>query len=144
MQTGPGLPAKLPQRRIQSERPLLSLCDCSIGDAISGQEGFESLEQILRIDPQAVVIFMTAYKEDVVIMDTVQACLAQDYPRIAPNPSEHFPDKLHPDRVASLEMAKCAYRAMTGNSKEFQLQDFRCCSRPRSVIRKLVLSTKIC
>lgn len=36
---------------------------------------------------------------------------------------EHFPDKLHPDRVASLEMAKCAYRAMTGNSKEFQLQD---------------------
>lgn len=37
---------------------------------------------------------------------------------------EHFPDKLHPDRVASLEMAKCAYRAMTGNSKEFQLQDF--------------------
>lgn len=26
--------------------------------------------------------------------------------------------------MASLEMAKCAYRAMTGNSKEFQLQDF--------------------
>ena len=32
-------------------------------DAISGQEGFESLEQILRIDPQAVVIFMTAYAD---------------------------------------------------------------------------------
>lgn len=30
-------------------------------DAISGQEGFQSLEQILQIDPQAVVIFMTAY-----------------------------------------------------------------------------------
>lgn len=28
-------------------------------DAISGQEGFESLEQILKIDPQAIVIFMT-------------------------------------------------------------------------------------
>ena len=26
-------------------------------DAISGQEGFESLEQILKIDPQAIVIF---------------------------------------------------------------------------------------
>ena len=32
-------------------------------DAISGQEGFESLEQILRIDSQAVVIFMTAYAD---------------------------------------------------------------------------------
>ena len=32
-------------------------------DAISGQEGFESLEQILKIDPQAIVIFMTAYAD---------------------------------------------------------------------------------
>lgn len=32
-------------------------------DAISGQEGFEGLEQILQIDPQAVVIFMTAYAD---------------------------------------------------------------------------------
>lgn len=32
-------------------------------DAISGQEGFECLEQILRIDPQAVVLFMTAYAD---------------------------------------------------------------------------------
>lgn len=32
-------------------------------DAISGEEGFESLEQILKIDPQAVVIFMTAYSD---------------------------------------------------------------------------------
>lgn len=32
-------------------------------DAISGQEGFDSLKQILRIDPQAVVIFMTAYAD---------------------------------------------------------------------------------
>ena len=31
-------------------------------DAISGQEGFESLQQILKIDPQAIVIFMTAYQ----------------------------------------------------------------------------------
>ncbi|MBQ8674203.1 MAG: sigma-54-dependent Fis family transcriptional regulator [Bacteroides sp.] len=32
-------------------------------DAISGQEGFDSLKQILDIDPQAVVIFMTAYAD---------------------------------------------------------------------------------
>lgn len=32
-------------------------------DAISGQEGFESLQQILKIDPQAIVIFMTAYAD---------------------------------------------------------------------------------
>lgn len=32
-------------------------------DAVSGQEGFECLEQILNIDPQAVVIFMTAYSD---------------------------------------------------------------------------------
>ena len=32
-------------------------------DAVSGQEGFEYLGQILEIDPQAVVIFMTAYSD---------------------------------------------------------------------------------
>ncbi len=32
-------------------------------DAISGQEGLESLQQILEIDPQAVVVFMTAYAD---------------------------------------------------------------------------------
>lgn len=32
-------------------------------DAISGQEGFACLEEILSIDPKAVVIFMTAYAD---------------------------------------------------------------------------------
>ena len=32
-------------------------------DAISGQEGFDCLEQILKIDPEAVVLFMTAYAD---------------------------------------------------------------------------------
>ncbi len=32
-------------------------------DAVSGQEGFVYLKQILSIDPQAVVIFMTAYSD---------------------------------------------------------------------------------
>lgn len=45
-------------------QPDLILLDMNFSrDAISGQEGFESLEQILRIDPQAVVIFMTAYAD---------------------------------------------------------------------------------
>ena len=30
-------------------------------DAISGQEGFDWLGRILEIDPQAVVVFITAY-----------------------------------------------------------------------------------
>ena len=32
-------------------------------DAISGQEGFDCLEQILKMDSQAVVLFMTAYAD---------------------------------------------------------------------------------
>ena len=32
-------------------------------DAISGQEGFNCLEQILKLDPQALVLFMTAYAD---------------------------------------------------------------------------------
>ena len=32
-------------------------------DAISGQEGFDCLEQILKLDSQAVVLFMTAYAD---------------------------------------------------------------------------------
>ena len=42
-------------------------------DAISGQEGFDYLKQILRIDPQAVVVFMTAYA------DTGKAVQATDF-----------------------------------------------------------------
>ena len=32
-------------------------------DAISGQEGFDCLSRILQTDPQAVVVFMTAYAD---------------------------------------------------------------------------------
>ncbi len=45
-------------------QPDLILLDMNFSrDAISGQEGFESLEQILQLDPQAIVIFMTAYAD---------------------------------------------------------------------------------
>ena len=44
--------------------PDLVLLDMNFSrDVVSGQEGFEALKQILRIDPQAVVIFMTAYSD---------------------------------------------------------------------------------
>lgn len=44
--------------------PDLILLDMNFSrDTISGQEGFESLKQILQIDPQAIVIFMTAYAD---------------------------------------------------------------------------------
>ena len=42
--------------------PDLILLDMNFSrDVVSGQEGFDALRQILRLDPQAVVIFMTAY-----------------------------------------------------------------------------------
>lgn len=45
-------------------QPDLILLDMNFSrDAISGQEGFDSLKQILKLDPQAVVIFMTAYSD---------------------------------------------------------------------------------
>lgn len=45
-------------------QPDIILLDMNFSrDAISGQEGFESLEHILQIDSQAVVIFMTAYAD---------------------------------------------------------------------------------
>lgn len=45
-------------------QPDIILLDMNFSrDAISGQEGFAGLEQILKIDPQAIVIFMTAYAD---------------------------------------------------------------------------------
>ena len=45
-------------------QPDLILLDMNFSrDAISGQEGFESLKQILQIDPQAMGIFMTSYAD---------------------------------------------------------------------------------
>ena len=47
---------------METFRPDVILLDMNFcRDAISGQEGFEYLGQILTLDPQAVVVFMTAY-----------------------------------------------------------------------------------
>ena len=45
-------------------QPDIVLLDMNFSrDVVSGQEGFDCLKQILSIDPQAVVIFMTAYSD---------------------------------------------------------------------------------
>jgi DNA-binding NtrC family response regulator len=49
---------------MQTFQPDIILLDMNFSrDVVSGQEGFETLEQILHIDPQAIVIFMTAYAD---------------------------------------------------------------------------------
>ena len=49
---------------MQTHEPDVILLDMNFSrDAISGQEGFDCLEQILGLDPEAVVLFMTAYAD---------------------------------------------------------------------------------
>ena len=49
---------------MQTYEPDVILLDMNLSrDAISGQEGFDCLEQILGLDPEAVVLFMTAYAD---------------------------------------------------------------------------------
>ena len=49
---------------MQTFEPDVILLDMNFRrDAISGQEGFDWLEQILQLDSQAVVLFMTAYAD---------------------------------------------------------------------------------
>lgn len=55
-------------------QPDIILLDMNFSrDAISGQEGFEGLEQILKIDPQAIVIFMTAYSDTAKAVRAIKA-----------------------------------------------------------------------
>ena len=49
---------------MQTFEPDVILLDMNFRrDAISGEEGFDCLEQILGMDPEAVVLFMTAYAD---------------------------------------------------------------------------------
>lgn len=62
-------------------RPDIILLDMNFSrDAISGQEGFDSLKQILSIDPQAVVIFMTAYADTDKAVRAIKAGLRISFP----------------------------------------------------------------
>lgn len=57
------LPEKIPFH-MQTFHPDIVLLDMNFSrDAISGEEGFECLNQILQTDPETVVIFMTAYSD---------------------------------------------------------------------------------
>lgn len=57
------LPSRI-EHFIKSFNPDVILLDMNFKqDAISGNEGFDCLKNILRIDSQAVVIFMTAYAD---------------------------------------------------------------------------------
>jgi len=42
-------------------------------DSVSGKEGFDWLEKILKIDPKAIVIFMTAYADTEKIVQSIKA-----------------------------------------------------------------------
>ena len=66
-------PAKIP-RFMEQYQPDVILLDMNfMRDASSGQEGFYWLQQILNIDPQAVVIFMTAYADTEKAVQAVKA-----------------------------------------------------------------------
>ena len=56
-------PEKIEQYMV-SYQPDVILLDMNFrSDVISGQEGFHWLEKILKADPQAIVILMTAYAD---------------------------------------------------------------------------------
>ena len=86
-------------------QPDIILLDMNFSrDAISGQEGFESLEQILKIDPQAIVIFMTAYADTDKAVRAIKAG-ATDF---IPKPWEK--EKL----LATLLLPECDYVTLNG------------------------------
>ncbi len=60
IETLPG-PEKIPQLMAEEDWDVILLDMNFTKDAISGQEGFDWLDRILEIDPQAVVVFITAY-----------------------------------------------------------------------------------
>ena len=66
-------PAKIP-RFMEQYQPDVILLDMNFQrDASSGQEGFYWLQQILNIDPQVVVVFMTAYADTEKAVQAVKA-----------------------------------------------------------------------
>ena len=60
VETLPG-PERIPEMMEKQDWDVILLDMNFTKDAISGQEGFDALAQILEIDPNAVVVFITAY-----------------------------------------------------------------------------------
>ena len=54
-------PEKVPEMMKKEDWDVILLDMNFTKDAISGQEGFDSLAEILEVDPHAVVVFITAY-----------------------------------------------------------------------------------
>jgi DNA-binding NtrC family response regulator len=54
-------PDPLPEKMKEEDWDVILLDMNFTKDAISGQEGFDWLDRVLNIDPQAVVVFITAY-----------------------------------------------------------------------------------
>jgi DNA-binding NtrC family response regulator len=54
-------PERIPELMMEDDWDVILLDMNFTKDAISGQEGFDWLSRILAIDPQAVVVFITAY-----------------------------------------------------------------------------------
>ena len=66
-------PSRIPSHMNESDYDVILLDMNFTRDAISGKEGFHWLEKILEIDPQAVVLFITAYGD---VEKSVQAIKA--------------------------------------------------------------------
>ena len=66
-------PTKIPRFMEQYQPDVIFLDMNFTRDASSGQEGFYWLQQILAIDPQAIVIFMTAYADTEKAVQAVKA-----------------------------------------------------------------------
>ncbi|MFW6268168.1 MAG: sigma-54-dependent transcriptional regulator [Marinilabiliaceae bacterium] len=66
-------PSRIPSHMHENDYDVILLDMNFTRDAISGKEGFHWLEKILEIDPQAVVLFITAYGD---VEKSVQAIKA--------------------------------------------------------------------
>lgn len=96
---------------MQTYRPDVILLDMNFQrDAISGQEGFQYLQQILQIDAEAVVLFMTAYA------DTEKAVKA-----IKAGATDFIPKPWEKEKL--LATLSAAFKLSRSHKKVKQLQD---------------------
>ena len=103
-------------------------------DAISGQEGFDCLEQILKLDPQAIVLFMTAYADTDKAVRAIKAG-AIDF---IPKPWEK--EKL----LATLSSAIKRILASSTNFSEKSLPPNQLESQPRMMPRRFAIGLTFC
>ena len=110
---------------MQTYEPDVILLDMNFSrDAISGQEGFDCLEQILGIDPEAVVLFMTAYADTEKAVRAIKAGATDFIPK--PWEKEKLlatlssAIKLHQSR-REVKQLQARVEALSGQDKEVPL-----------------------